>query len=117
MHSTTIGMPCRGSALAKLEGGDLDGYLALFDEMRREYDETLGALIGATREHGCIRITKEFATGTRVYYLHRSSRRDGYQLTAFDEIGPVCHYDVTADDKRQDLGHVLDGPITYEWEE
>lgn len=44
------------------------------------------------REVGCVGIWN--GPGRPRYYLHRSTRHDGMQLTCWDERGPVGHADV-----------------------
>jgi hypothetical protein len=83
-----------------------------YDAACDAYDELTGqisaAIVQTATEAGAARIEQ----GGTTSYLHRSTRHDGLQLTLWDDLGPVGHYDVT---DGGDLARYIDyqrGPVT-----
>ena len=90
-----------------IDAGDFDAYDRVFDEYDAKLDEIGASIWHTAKLDGCVRIDHHGLT----YYLHRSSRHDGMQLTAWDERGPMSHCDLhDADDLATDIAYER-GPI------
>ena len=85
-----------------------DEYEAACDAYDERTEQISAAIVQTATESGAVRIEQRGTT----YYLHRSTRFDGLQLTAWDERGPMGHYDVS---DGGDLSQYIDyqrGPVT-----
>ena len=68
-------------------------HLGEWEEWHAEHERMYREILLLACGSGCVRIGHE---GSSIfYYLHRSTRFDGMQLTCWDDVGPVGHTDVT----------------------
>lgn len=85
-----------------------DEYDAACDAYDERTEQISAEIVQTATEAGAVRIDQDGTTS----YLHRSTRHDGLQLTLWDDLGPVGHYDVT---DGGDLAQYIDyqrGPVT-----
>lgn len=106
-YQTTLRHPCNSD----LKGWDyIDATRAYFAEKDGLMDDVL-RLAG---EHGCLLIMDPGRTSLdRWYYLHPSLRVEGWQLSHFDQQGPICHDDIRNDP--HELSHALPDFIECWW--
>lgn len=90
-------------------------FLDAVHDYYEEKDELMRSVLELVGHHGCLLITDPMKGG-KWWYLHPSLRVDGYQLSVFDEIGPVCHYDVLDNDPHE-LSYDLPDFIECWWKE
>lgn len=82
-------------------------YMRLVDEYYAEKDGIMADVLELADEYDCLAIidTDAPTNHPRWWFLHRSLRIDGWQLTSVDELGPIGHDDIGHDP--HELSHSL----------